>query len=73
MRRVLRWRTYVCRPGQRVVTDAPVLLVKNAGGTRVVNYVCMGRRYIVDGVFSTMELVVGVGSAQKVTIKRTGR
>jgi type IV secretion system protein VirB9 len=66
--------TYVDLAKGVVTDDAPVLLVKNAGGTRVVNYRVHGRRYIVDGVFSTMELVAGVGSAQqKVTIKRTGR
>ena len=66
--------TYVDLAKGVVTDDAPILLVKNAGGTRVVNYRVHGRRYIVDGVFSTMELVAGVGSAQqKVTIKRTGR
>jgi type IV secretion system protein VirB9 len=66
--------TYVDLAKGVVTEDAPVLLVKNAGGTRVVNYRVHGRRYIVDGVFATMELVAGVGSAQqKVTIKRASR
>lgn len=66
--------TYLDLAEGAVTDDAPVLLVKNAGGIRVVNYRVHGRRYIVDGVFPHLELVAGVGRAQqKITIRRVGQ
>jgi type IV secretion system protein VirB9 len=63
--------TYVDLPKAVSTEDAPILLVMNQAGQRVVNYRVHDRRYIVDGVFQHMELIAGVGKAQeKVTIKR---
>ena len=63
--------TYVDLPRAVSTEDAPILLVMNQAGQRVVNYRVQDRRYIVDGVFAHMELIAGVGKAQeKVTIKR---
>ncbi len=63
--------TYVDLPKAVSTEDAPILLVMNQAGQRVVNYRVHDRRYIVDGVFAHMELIAGVGKAQeKVTIKR---
>jgi type IV secretion system protein VirB9 len=63
--------TYVDLPKAVNTEDAPVLLVMNQAGHRVVNYRVHGRRYIVDGVFPHLELIAGVGKAQqKVSIRR---
>lgn len=63
--------TYIDLPDEAAARDAPILLVKNADGERLVNYRVKGTRFVVDGLFDEAVLVAGVGSNQeKITLRR---
>jgi type IV secretion system protein VirB9 len=59
-------------PASMRVTEAPALFVETASGDRsLVNYRLRGRYYIVDKLFTSAVLVLGVGShEEQVTIRR---
>jgi type IV secretion system protein TrbG len=63
---------YLQMPQSMRVTEAPAVFVETATGDRsLVNYRLRGRYYIVDKLFSSAVLVLGVGSHQEqVTIRR---
>ncbi|HTF34015.1 MAG TPA: P-type conjugative transfer protein TrbG [Myxococcota bacterium] len=63
---------YLQMPPSMRVTEAPALFVETASGDRsLVNYRFRGRYYIVDKLFASAVLVLGVGShQQQVTIRR---
>jgi type IV secretion system protein TrbG len=67
-------RVFIQMPDAMRVTDAPALLVKTrAGDTALVNYRLRQPYYVVDKLFETAVLVVGVGRQQeRVTIRRVG-
>jgi type IV secretion system protein VirB9 len=67
-------RVFIQMPEAMRVTDAPALLVKTrAGDTALVNYRLRQPYYVVDKLFETAVLVVGVGRQQeRVTIRRVG-
>jgi len=67
-------RVYIQMPAAMRVTEAPALLVETrTGDIALVNYRLRQRYYIVDKLFETAVLVVGVGSHQdRVTIRRGG-
>lgn len=73
-------KTIIQMPKTFKQTEAPTLLVmRKEGGwfsddeTLMVNYRLQGNRYIVDGVFDTIYLIIGAGSSQtKVIIEREG-
>ncbi|MES9904702.1 MAG: P-type conjugative transfer protein TrbG [Sedimenticola sp.] len=65
--------TYIDLPREAKYRDAPILLVKDEGGERLVNYRMHGVRFIVDSLFDEAELISGVGSKQqKISIRREG-
>jgi P-type conjugative transfer protein TrbG len=63
---------YIQMPEAMRVTEAPALLVRTrTGDTALVNYRLRQRYYVVDKLFDTAVLVVGVGNRQeRVTIRR---
>jgi Conjugal transfer protein len=65
---------YLQMPGAMRVTEAPALLVQTkSGDTVLVNYRLRQHYYVVDKLFDTAVLVVGVGTHQeRVTVRRTG-
>jgi type IV secretion system protein VirB9 len=65
-------RVFIQMPEAMRVTEAPALLVKTrAGDTALVNYRLRQSYYVVDKLFETAVLVVGVGRQQeRVTIRR---
>jgi type IV secretion system protein VirB9 len=65
---------FIQMPDAMRVTEAPALLVKTrAGDTSLVNYRLRQSYYVVDKLFDTAVLVVGVGRHQeRVTIRRVG-
>ncbi len=65
---------YMQMPEAMRVTEAPALLVQTrAGDTALVNYRLRQHYYVVDKLFETAVLVVGVGTHQeRVTVRRTG-
>lgn len=65
-------RVFIQMPDAMRVTEAPALLVKTrAGDTALVNYRLRQQYYVVDKLFDTAVLVVGVGRQQeRVTIRR---
>jgi P-type conjugative transfer protein TrbG len=65
-------RVFIQMPDAMRVTEAPALLVKTrAGDTALVNYRLRQSYYVVDKLFDTAVLVVGVGRQQeRVTIRR---
>jgi type IV secretion system protein TrbG len=65
---------YIQLPEAMRVTEAPALLVQTrTGDTALVNYRLRQRYYVVDKVFDTAILVLGVGTHQDcVTIRRGG-
>ena len=65
-------RVFIQMPDTMRVTEAPALLVKTrAGDTALVNYRLRQQYYVVDKLFDTAVLVVGVGRQQeRVTIRR---
>lgn len=65
---------YIQMPEAMRVTDAPALLVHTrTGDTALVNYRLRQQYYVVDKLFDTAVLVMGVGSNQeRVTIRRGG-
>jgi type IV secretion system protein VirB9 len=67
-------RVFIQMPEAMRVTEAPALLVKTrAGDTALVNYRLRQSYYVVDKLFETAVLVVGVGRQQeRVTIRRVG-
>jgi type IV secretion system protein TrbG len=67
-------RVFIQMPDAMRVTEAPALLVKTrAGDTALVNYRLRQSYYVVDKLFDTAVLVVGVGRQQdRVTIRRVG-
>ncbi|MBN2907884.1 MAG: P-type conjugative transfer protein TrbG [Rhodobacteraceae bacterium] len=63
--------TYIDLPREATHRDAPVLLVKDDGGDRLVNYRLKGARFIVDALFDEAVLISGVGRHQeRVTVER---
>ncbi len=65
-------RVFIQMPDTMRVTEAPALLIKTrAGDTALVNYRLRQQYYVVDKLFETAVLVVGVGRQQeRVTIRR---
>lgn len=65
---------YIQMPEAMRVTEAPALLVHTrTGDTALVNYRLRQQYYVVDKLFDTAVLVMGVGSNQeRVTIRRGG-
>lgn len=65
-------KTVVQMPKSMKAAEAPALLVVgDHGAEQIVNYRVHGDRYVVDSVFDTAVLVMGVGRSQtKVTITR---
>ncbi len=65
---------YIQMPEAMRVTEAPALLVHTrTGDTALVNYRLRQQYYVVDKLFDTAVLVVGVGTHQeRVTIRRAG-
>ena len=67
-------RVFIQMPDAMRVTEAPALLLKTrAGDTALVNYRLRQSYYVVDKLFDTAVLVVGVGRQQeRVSIRRVG-
>jgi type IV secretion system protein TrbG len=65
---------YMQMPEAMRVTEAPALLIQTrTGDTALVNYRLRQHYYIVDKLFDTAVLVVGVGAHhERVTVRRTG-
>jgi type IV secretion system protein TrbG len=65
---------YIQLPEAMRVTEAPALLVQTrTGDTALVNYRLRQQYYVVDKLFDTAVLVVGVGTHQeRVAIQRGG-
>jgi type IV secretion system protein VirB9 len=67
-------RVYIQMPEAMRASEAPVLLVQTRGGeAALVNYRLRSPYYVVDKLFETAVLIVGVGQSQeRVTIRRAG-
>ena len=69
-----RRHVYIQMPEAMRASEAPVLLVQTRGGeAALVNYRLRMPYYVVDKLFETAMLIVGVGQSQeRVTIRRAG-
>lgn len=67
-------QVYIQMPDAMRTREAPVLLVQTRGGdAALVNYRLRPPYYVVDKLFETAVLILGVGSSQeRVTIRRAG-
>jgi len=66
-------QTFIEFPASLGVGEAPPLFLVDAKGTTsLVNYRVQGRYYVVDRLFDTAELRLGLKHQQVVRISRTG-
>lgn len=67
-------KTYISMPNSMKHSEAPILMVLDAHSNKqLVNYRLKGSTFIVDKIFDSAVLIVGVGMDQeKVTIQRVG-
>ena len=64
-------KTYIQMPDEAIHRELPVLVVKTADGSEMVNYRVKDNIYIVDRLFDRAALLLGVGKHQtKVEIVR---
>lgn len=62
-------KTYIKMPSTVAQSEMPVLLVENKTGRALVNYRVRNNSYVVDQLFGTAHLILGVGSDQeKITV-----
>lgn len=68
-------KTYIQMPSNMNTNEAPVLLVLDgAGNEKIVNYRLVGDSYVVDKLFGSAILIMGVGSSQeKVSITKSNK
>ena len=67
-------RTSIEMPREMLLRDAPILLLRENGEDRIVNFRLRGRYFIVDRLFREAQLIRGVGrDQQRVVIRRGGR
>ena len=64
-------KTYIQMPQEAIPRELPVLVVKTAAGSEMVNYRVKDNIYVVDRLFDRAALLLGVGKHQtKVEIVR---
>ncbi|MCA9491067.1 MAG: TrbG/VirB9 family P-type conjugative transfer protein, partial [Myxococcales bacterium] len=67
-------RTIIEMPREMLRRDAPILLLRENGEDRIVNFRLRGRYFIVDRIFREAQLIRGVGRAQqRVIVRRVDR
>ena len=65
-------QTFIEFPAEITTGDAPPLFVIGPGGAELVNYRMRGRYYVVDRLFDSAELRLGIGDQQIVRIEKAG-
>lgn len=58
-------KTFIEMPKRLRVREAPVLILRDRGQDRLVNYRVKGRYYLVDRLFERAVLIAGVGRRQE--------
>jgi type IV secretion system protein VirB9 len=67
-------RTIIEMPREMLRRDAPILLLRENGEDRIVNFRLRGRYFIVDRIFREAQLIRGVGrDQQRVIVRRVDR